>query len=103
MTPDSELAEKLRKDFTAKNCVEALMMAASEMAAAIGVQVSWEVGDIEDMDVDQERLSKALGRIATAGGAMLMGGQINPITVLNAQNPIRMLKDRQKGGCKDVS
>lgn len=85
MTPDMDLAEQLRKDFTAKTCVEALMNAAADMAKAIGVKVSWEVIDVLDIDVDKNDMSKALGRLATAGGAMLMGSKINPISMLAIQ------------------
>lgn len=85
MTPDMELAKQLRKDFTAKTCVEALMNAAADMAKAIGVTVSWEVTVVSDIDVDKNDMSKALGRLATAGGAMLMGSKINPIRTLAVQ------------------
>ncbi len=85
MTPDSDLAKQLRKDFTAKTCVEALMGAAADMAKSIGVTVSWEVVGVLDTDVDKSSMSKALGRLATAGGAMLMGSKINPISAMAVQ------------------
>lgn len=85
MTPDSDLAKQLRKDFTAETCVKALMSAAAEMAKAIGITVSWQVIDVLDVDVDKNGMSKALGRLSTAGGAMLMGSKLNPISMLAAQ------------------
>jgi hypothetical protein len=99
MSPDASLAEELRRDFTSKNCVQALMKSAAEMAAAIGVTVAWEVVAVDDnKDVDRLELSQALGRMATAGGAMLTGGKVNPISTLDAQNPMRILRDfRNKG------
>lgn len=106
MSPDADLAEELRKDLTAKHCVEALLKSVSDMADAIGVTISYEVVSVEDIDVDQTRLSEACGRMATATGAMLAGGSINPITILKAQDPIRMIRERKskmKGGCKDVT
>ena len=95
MTPDMELAKQLRKDFTAKTCVEALMRSVAEISAAIGVTVSWEVVSIEDKATDREALSKAIGRLATAGGALLTGGKINPISTLDAQDPIRILRENR--------
>lgn len=105
ITPDSDLAEELRKNLTADHCVRTLFDATVEMAAAIGVTVTYEVHNIDpDMEVDQERLSKAIGRVATAQGAMLAGGGVNAIAQLKAQDPMKILREkRQKGGCKDVS
>lgn len=96
MSPDEDLAAELRQDFTAKHCVEALMQAAAEMAAAIGVTVSWEVAKVEDVDVDRQRLSRALGRLATSGGAMLVGGKINPIRSLKAHDPLQVIRERKR-------
>jgi hypothetical protein len=99
MSPDADLAAELRKDFTARHCVQALMKSAAEMAAAIGVTVSWDIVSVDDnKDVDRLVLSQALGRMATAGGAMLTGGKVNPISTLDAQNPMRILRDFRKQG-----
>ena len=83
---DSEVLATLRKDFTARACVEALMQSAAEMAQAIGVEVAWEVVEVTEMDVEKLKLTKALSRLAAAGGAILMGGKVNPINMLDAQN-----------------
>jgi hypothetical protein len=99
MQPDMDLADQLRKDFTSKHCVEEVFRAAADMAASVGVTVTWEITSVEAMDVNQERMSGALGRLATAGGAMLCGGKINPIQVLDAQDPMRLIRERKKG-CK---
>lgn len=97
ITPDMDLAEKLRNNFTAHYCVEETMRAVAEMVAAIGVTVSWEIVKVDDdADVDKERLTKALGKFATASGSLLMGGKVNPITALAIQDPMRMLRDRGK-------
>lgn len=96
VSTDSELAKELRRDFTSRHCVEALMQAAAAMAAAIGVTVTWEIQKVDDIDVDRQQLSKALGQLATSGGAILAGGKINPITALHAQNPIRMIRERKR-------
>lgn len=87
---DSELSAKLRKDFTSKSCAEALITSAAEMVQAIGVEVSWHIVHInEDKVVDKSELTKALGRLAAAGGAILMGGRVDPISILKAQEHMR--------------
>ena len=98
--PDLELVKQIRADFTAKNCVEALMKAASDMAESVGVTVAWEVVKVEDKDVDRLKLTQALSQLATAGGSVLMGGKVNPIVALKAQDPMKMIKEfkRQQGG-----
>lgn len=100
--PDLELVKQIRADFTAQTCIEALMKAASNMAEAIGVTVSWEVVKVEDRDVDRSKLSKALSQLATAGGSVLTGGKVNPISALTAQDPMKMIKEfrRQQGETK---
>lgn len=92
---DSELSAKLRKDFTAKSCAEALMQSATEMAQAIGVEVSWQIVRVnEDKDVEKSELTKALGRLAAAGGAILMGGRVNPIGILKAQEHMQTMRNK---------
>lgn len=90
---DTSLAEEIRKDFTALVCTKALMQSAAEMARAIGVEVSWEIGNIDpDKEVDKSELTKALSRLATAGGAVLMGGKINPIRALGTHDPMKGIR-----------
>ncbi len=97
MRPDMDLAEKLRKNFTAQHCVEETLGAIQDMASAIGVTVSWQVVSVdEDAEVDRIRLTKALGRMATASGSMLMGGKVNPIATLNAQDPLKILREHRR-------
>lgn len=88
--PDETLAESLRKDFTSESCVGALLASVTEIAESIGVTVSWEITDVDsDHTVDKAKLTKAIGQLATSAGAVLMGGKVNPISMLAAQNPIR--------------
>jgi len=92
MRPDMDLAARLRKSFGARTCVEETLRAIQDMAAAIGVYVSWEIVSVDDDKiVDRDKLTEALGRMATASGSMLMGGKVNPITILNAQDPLKIL------------
>jgi hypothetical protein len=94
MNPDSELAAQLRKDLTAKRCAEEVLRAATDMADAIGVKVLWEISYVDDnKKVDRAQLIEALGRLATSGGAMLMGSQVNPISTLKTQDPLRTLRE----------
>lgn len=100
MHPDEDLASELRKGFTVRACVEALFKSVTEMCSAVGVEVSWQVVSIdEDKIVDRALLSKSLGRVATASGAMLAGGKVNPIKMLDAQDPIRIVREQRQ---KDV-
>ncbi len=91
MRPDMDLAERLRKNFSARSCVEETLWAIQDMATAIGVDISFEIESVDrDKIVDRDKLTEALGRMATASGSMLMGGKVNPITVLNAQDPLKI-------------
>ena len=97
MTPNEELAEQLRKDFTAKTCTNAVLKAVTDLCAAVGVTVSCEIVSVDKgFEVNRQVLSSALGRLATAQGAMLAGGQINPISTLEAQDPMRILREKRK-------
>jgi len=94
MRPDMDLADKLRKNFGARYCVEETLRAIQDMAAAIGVDISWEIVSVDDDKiVDRDKLTRALGRMATASGSMLMGGKVNPIAILNAQDPLKILPE----------
>lgn len=86
--PDDMLAESLRNDFTSKSCVTALLKSVAEIAKSVGVTISWDITDVDsNYVVDKVKLTKALGQLATSTGAVLMGGKINPISMLAAQNP----------------
>lgn len=90
MQPDSTLAESLRKDFTSESCIGALLASVTEISESIGVTVSWEITDVDSgHTVDKVKLTKALGQLATSAGAVLMGGKVNPISMLTAQKLIR--------------
>ena len=96
ISPDSNLAQSLREDFTAKRVAEELMRAAADMASAIGVEIAWSVAEVKDIDVDRERLTSALCRLSTAGGATLMGGKVNPISILDARDPLRLIREKRR-------
>ena len=98
MSPDMELAAKLRENFSSTHCVEELLRAVVDMAGAIGVTVSWKIDALDnEKEVNRDDLSQALGRLATAGGAMLMGGKVNPISTLAAQDPMRLIREYRQG------
>ncbi len=97
MLPTQQASEDkpvgLTKDFTAETCARALMQAATEMADAVGVKISWGVISVEqDQDVKKAELMAALGRLAKAGGAMLVGGKVNLIRALEAQDPMKLIR-----------
>lgn len=95
--PDETLAESLRKDFTSESCICALLASVTEIAASIGVTVSWEVTDVDsEHTVDKVKLTQAIGQLATSAGAVLMGGKVNPISLLASQNPLRTSPERAK-------
>lgn len=97
IVPDMELVKKLRKDFSAKTCVEALMDSAVKISAAIGVKVSWELISVnKDKVVNKSELTLALGELTTASGAVLLGAKVNPISILKKENPIRTLREKEK-------
>lgn len=89
LRPDSELAAQLRKDLTARRCVEEMLRSMEYISLSIGVKISWEVIEVEDIDVDRDKLAKSFGRLATAAGSLLAGGKVNPISVLDAHNPMK--------------
>lgn len=90
--PNDALAESLRKDFTSESCIGALLESVSDISKSIGVTISWDITDIDsDHTVDKVKLTKALGQLATSLGAVLMGGKVNPISILASQNPLRTL------------
>ncbi len=94
--PDENLAKELRADFRVEPCVKALMSAAAEMAAAVGVDVSWKLVNVDlEKEVDKAALAAALGRLSTAGGSILMGGHVNPISMLDA-NITRVKQPKSK-------
>ena len=94
MSPDKELAKALRKNLTKGSCTEALMDSVKDMAAAIGVEVSWDIlGIDQEADVNKAEMTKALSRLATAAGAMLAGGNVDAISTLNAQDPMRLVRE----------
>lgn len=98
---DDMLAESLRKDFTSESCISALLASVTEMAESIGVTVSWEITGVDsDHTVDKVKLTKALGRLATSAGAVLMGGKVNPISMLAAQNLIRTSSEQDPKNVK---
>lgn len=87
MSPDEDLAKELRRDLTARSCVTALMDAVIEMAEAVGVKVEWSIINVdENVMVNRNMMVAALCRLSTAGGAMLVGSKINPMTALDTQS-----------------
>jgi hypothetical protein len=77
---DAELSKKLRQEFTAKACIEALMEAVATIANSIGVTITWTITTINpDKNVNKEDLTLAIGRVATTIGAILAGSQVNPL------------------------
>ena len=99
--PDDALAESLRKDFTSESCIGALLASVAEIAESIGVTVSWEITDVDPgQEVDKVKLTKALGQLATSAGAVLMGGKVNPITMLAAQSRIRTSPEQDSKNVK---
>lgn len=95
--PDDTLAESLRKDFTSESCIGALLASVTEISESIGVTVSCEITDIDsNHEVDKVKLTKALGQLATSAGAVLMGGKVNPISLLASQNPLRTLPEKDQ-------
>lgn len=99
--PDNVLAESLRKDFTSEACIGALLDSVVGIAKSIGVIVSWEITDIDSgHTVDKVKLTKALGQLATSAGAVLMGGKVNPISILAAQNLIQISPERDPKNVK---
>jgi hypothetical protein len=96
INPDDELSSHLQKNFTQRACIDALLQAATTMARAVGVTVTWNIESVdEDTIVDRTALAAALGKMTTATGAMLVGGKINPIKVLSEQDPMKILREKQ--------
>ncbi len=99
--PDDALAESLRKDFTSDSCIGALLASVTDIAGSIGVTVSWEITDVDSgQEVDKVKLTKAVGQLATSVGAVLMGGKVNPISMLAAQNLIRTSPEQDSKNVK---
>lgn len=99
--PDSTLAESLRKDFTSESCIIALLKSVAAIAKSVGVTVSCDITDVDSNHVvDKVKLTKALGQLATSAGAVLMGGKINPISMLATQNLIRTSPEQDSKNVK---
>lgn len=96
--PDDELSKKLKENFTAQACIEALMNAVSTIATAIGVTISWNISHVDpDKNVDRDALSIAAGQVLTVLGAIFVGGKINLFSTVD-----KKVKSNDKGceGCK---
>jgi len=99
MTPDMDLAKKLRNNFTARACSQAVLDSVTELCATVGVTVKCEIVEVDkDFNVQTQRseMAAALGRLASAQGALLAGGNLNIIAALNAQEPLQIPRERQK-------
>ena len=77
---DTELAKELRRDFTVEKCASSMMDSIEEMLSAVGVQISWSITFVNpEQVVEKDKLKKAMGRYATASGALLLGSRVNPL------------------------
>lgn len=80
---DQKLLKQLRENFSAEFCVRALFSAAAEMALAVGVTVDWTVVNVDDVNVDTQKVTMGLSKLSAAGGGLLVGAQVNPMKQLN--------------------
>jgi len=76
---NQELIEELRTNFSAEMCVKALMSCATNLAASIGVKVTWSMEPVTDTTVNRRNFQAEFGKMAAIAGAMAAGARFNPV------------------------
>ena len=91
-SPDEELINKLRENFSHQAVAEELMKIVTELCGAIGVQIESRIVNIDKKHkVDVQTVINGIPRLSAAVAAVYAGSQINPLALIrNTENVTKL-------------